>query len=313
MESTLDRFAEPLSGRDLAAFVAAVETGSVQGAAEALALTQSAATKRIRALETRVGITLLERGRFGVRPTGAGRLLYPEARAALDALARAAAVLSGERDRAPVLSLAASHTVGEFLLPGWLAGFRALAGDVRARVDVVNSASVLAAVRDGDAEIGFVEGLDRLDGLDAIDLLRDEIVAVVAANHPWARRRAVPAAALVREPFLTRETGSGTRAVALQALAAAGVELRPSLEAASSQSLKRAVLDGGFTLISRRAAEAEVQAGTLKALPVSGADLSRQLRAVRRRRPALPPPAQRLWDWLGGETGTESAGAVARS
>jgi DNA-binding transcriptional LysR family regulator len=304
MESTLDRFAEPLSGRDLAAFVAAVETGSVQGAAEALALTQSAATKRIRALEARVGVTLLERGRFGVRPTAAGRLLYPEARAALDALARAEAVLSGERDRAPVLSLAASHTIGEFLLPGWLSAFRAVAGDVRARVDVVNSAAVLGAVRDGEAEIGFVEGLDRLDGLETIDLLRDEIVAVVAAGHPWARRRAVPASALGREPFLTREAGSGTRAVAVAALAAAGIDLQPSLEAASSQSLKRAVLDGGFTLISRRAAEAEVQAATLRALPVSGADLTRVLRAVRRRRPALPPAARRLWTWLGGENPT---------
>jgi DNA-binding transcriptional LysR family regulator len=299
MESMPDRFAEPLSGRDLAAFVAAVETGSVQGAAEALALTQSAATKRIRALERRVGIALLERGRFGVRPTGAGQLLYPEARTALDSLARAEAVLSRERDQAPVLALAASHTIGEFLLPGWLAAFRAVAGDVRARVDVVNSVTVLTAVREGAAEIGFVEGLDRVADLDTIDLLRDDIVAVVAADHPWARRRSVPATALTREPFLTREAGSGTRAVAVAALAGAGLALRPSLEAASSQSLKRAVLNGGFTLISRRAAAAEVQAGTLRALAVTGVELSRVLRAVRRRRRTLPVAAQRLWEWLG--------------
>ncbi|HEY8584785.1 MAG TPA: LysR family transcriptional regulator [Capillimicrobium sp.] len=297
-----DRFAEPLSGRDLAAFVAAVESGSVQGAAEALDLTQSAATKRIRALEARTGSTLLERGRFGVRPTDAGRLLYPEARQALAALARAEATLAGERDRTPVLRLAASHTIGEFLLPGWLAGFRAAgeAGgtDARAQVEVTNSAGVLAEVRQGDVEVGFVEGLDRLDGLDSLELLRDEIVCVVAPGHRWARRRAVPAAALPSEPFLTREAGSGTRAVALAALGDAGVELAPSLEAASSQSLKRAVLDGGFTLMSRLVVAAEAQAGTLIALPVAGADLSRDLRAVRRRRPALPPPARRLWDWL---------------
>ncbi len=297
MESFQHRFAEPLSGRDLAAFVAAVETGSVQGAAEALDLTQSAATKRIRALEARLGLTLLERGRFGVRPTAAGRLLYPEARAALAALARAEAVAAGERDRAPMLRLAASHTIGEYLLPGWLAAFRATAGDVRAQVEVENSVAVLAAVRDGAAEIGFVEGRDRLEGLASIDLLRDEIVVVVAADHRWARRRSVPAAALPGEPFLTREAGSGTRAVALSALATQGIELTPSLEAASSQSLKRAVLDGGFTLISRRACEAETEAGTLRALPVSGADLTRTLRAVRRR-DTLPTPARRLWTWL---------------
>ncbi|MBA2636914.1 MAG: LysR family transcriptional regulator, partial [Solirubrobacterales bacterium] len=46
--------AEPLAGRDLVAFVAAVEAGSVQGAADALQLTQSAATKRLQSLERRL-------------------------------------------------------------------------------------------------------------------------------------------------------------------------------------------------------------------------------------------------------------------
>ena len=66
-------FGDPLSGRELAAFVLAVETGTVQGAADALALTQSAATKRLLALERRVGRPLLERTAQGVRVTG-GRL-----------------------------------------------------------------------------------------------------------------------------------------------------------------------------------------------------------------------------------------------
>lgn len=65
--------ANPLPGSELAAFVAAVEAGSVHGAADALQLTQSAVTKRILTLEQRVGGRLLERGRFGVRPTELGR------------------------------------------------------------------------------------------------------------------------------------------------------------------------------------------------------------------------------------------------
>ncbi|MGH2946665.1 MAG: LysR family transcriptional regulator, partial [Solirubrobacteraceae bacterium] len=71
---------EPLSGRDLLAFVLAVETGSVHGAADALGLTQSAVTKRIQALERRTGATLLRRGRLGAATTEAGRALYPEAK-----------------------------------------------------------------------------------------------------------------------------------------------------------------------------------------------------------------------------------------
>ena len=75
---------------------------------------------------------------------------------------------------------------------------------------------------------------------------------------------------LQTEPFFTRERASGTRAVAEAALARHGVRLEPTAELASTQSLKRAVLSGGFTLLSRLAVQAEQQAGTLAALPVRG-------------------------------------------
>lgn len=291
--------ADPLAGRELAAFVAAVESASMHGAADALGLTQSAVSKRIQALERRTGVALLERGRQGVAPTEAGRLLYPEAKNALAALARAAAAV-GEATDVHRLRVAASYTIGEFLLPAWLASFRAADGDasLRAEVDVINSPSVLARVRAGTAAIGFVEGVDPLDGLEAIGLLRDELVVVVAPGHRWARRRSLRPGELSREPYFTRERDSGTRAVVTAALGRHGVRLDPALETASTQVLKRAVLDGGFTVLSRVTVDGEARAGTLRALPVKGVGLERELRAVRRGRPARGAAAQRLWAWL---------------
>lgn len=293
-------FAEPFSGRDLAAFVAAVETASMHGAADALGLTQSAVSKRIAALERRAGAELLRRGRLGVRPTTAGRLLYPEAKHALAALDRAAAVADRVQDaHRHELRLAASHTIGEFLAPGWLADFRAAGdGDLHAQLDVVNSTGVLAAVRRGDVEIGFVEGLDSLDGLERLNLMRDELVVVVAPSHRWTRRRAITPAELASEPYLSREADSGTRAVATAALHGHGLTLAPALETPSTQGLKRAVLSGGFTIISRVCVQAETQAGTLAALPIAGVDLHRELRAVRRRRPVPQGAPRAMWRWL---------------
>ena len=71
------------------------------------------------------------------------------------------------------------------------------------------------------------------------------------------------------------------------------------LQVASTQSLKRALHDGGFTLISHLAIETEQHAGLLAGIPVSGVDLRRELRAIRRRRPAATGPARALWRWLG--------------
>jgi DNA-binding transcriptional LysR family regulator len=289
---------DPLPGRDLAAFVTAVETGTVQGAADALALTQSAATKRLQALERRVGRTLLERGAYGVRPTAAGSVLYPLAREALAVLERAEAALRSP-DSAPQLRIHASRTIGELLLPQWLASFRASAPPCQVSVAVTNSEEVAHAVRDGVAEIGFAEGpAGSIHGLRELILAHDEIRVVVAAAHPWAHRRSVAVKDLDSEPFLARETGSGTRAVVSAALAQVGVELRPALELSSTEGLKRAVLAGGFALLSERVVAADTDAGVLVALPVSGVQLRRSLRAVRRTRPALQGPARAFWRWL---------------
>jgi DNA-binding transcriptional LysR family regulator len=208
---------EPLNAGELAAFIAAVESGSVGGTAEAL--------------ERRLGVAVLERGRFGVRATDAGRLLYPEAQAALSALRHAAAVVGTRSRHAPSLHLAASRTIGGFLLPAWIAGFRAVEhSPPRIEVEIVNSQAVLATVRDARAEIGFIESLHATDGLESLPLRTDEIVAVVAADGPWARRRSIATRMLTTEPYLTREFGAETRAVASNALARIGIELEPTLE-----------------------------------------------------------------------------------
>jgi DNA-binding transcriptional LysR family regulator len=295
--------ANPLAGSELAAFVAAVEAESVHGAADALQLTQSAVTKRIQALERRVGGRLFERGRFGVRPTELGRTVYPAAKRALEALGSVAELVELSRAHGSMdLRLSASHTIGEFLLPAWLADFRRGRPDVHPQLEIVNSQGVIDAIRENRSEIGFIEGPDSPAGLQALTVARDEIVAAVAAEHLWARRRAVTAVGLVTESYLTREAASGTRAVATAALARAGIELTPAFQAASSESLKRALAGGGFTLISRLAIEAEERAGVLVGLPVRGVELGRELRAIRRRRPAPSPAARAFWRWLATHT-----------
>jgi DNA-binding transcriptional LysR family regulator len=285
----------------LATFVAAVEYGTVGAAAEELALTQSAATKRIQRLERRLGVALLERDGRGVTTTLAGQALYPEAKQVLEALQRAATVARGH-DQVGRLRMSASHTIGGYLLPRWITSFRLDYGsDVRASVDIQNSVAVLRSVNGGRVDIGFIESPDDEPdpGLDTITLLENRIVVVVAPRHPWSSMKTVAPQALEQEPYFAREVGSGTRAVAIAALKAVGYpEPTPTIETTSTQSLKRAVLDGGFTLLSRVAVEAEIDAGALSAIAVDGVDFGRSLRAVRRRHPAPMRLADRFWAHL---------------
>jgi DNA-binding transcriptional LysR family regulator len=306
------------STHDLEAFVAAIEAGTMGGAADALDLTQSAVTKRIARLESQLGSLLLERGRFGVRPTPAGGALYPEARRALETLRRATELVRAERAaRHETLRITASHTVGEYLLPDWLAAYRRSGGASHATMRIANSPAVLEAVREGDADLGFVEHGGDVHGVESLLVGRDELVVVVATSHRWASRRTIAARELPREPYLTREPASGTRTVAEDALAAVGVTLDPALEAQSLETVKRSVAGGdGFSLLSPLAVAHEVEAGTLAIRPVRGADLRRELRAVRRRpRGSVPgggrEPARQLWRWLAEEV-TPAAEAAGR-
>jgi DNA-binding transcriptional LysR family regulator len=288
---------DPLPSRGLAAFAAAAEAGSIHGAAEALDLTPSAATKRIQGLERRLGVSLLIRDRHGVRLSEQGMALYPEARRSLDALARAESSVLASRTSSP-LRIIASHTVGECLLPDWLAGFRALAPRLHPQVGVANSPAVVEAVRTGEAEVGFVEGLDSLEALDALEVARDEIVLVVAAGHRWARRRAVRTEELEDGRYVARELGSGTRAVVDARLGEAGVQLRPELTVASLEGLKRSIAAGGFTMISRLALEPQAAAGGLLAVPIEGLSIERALTAIRLPGGRHREAGRRFWSWL---------------
>jgi DNA-binding transcriptional LysR family regulator len=232
-------------------------------------------------------------------PTELGRTVYPAAKRALEALGSVAELVELSRAQGSMdLRLSASHTIGEFLLPGWLADFRRERPTVHPQLEIVNSQGVIDAIREDRSEIGFIEGPDSPPGLQTVTVARDEIVVVVAAEHPWARRRGITVRDLLTEPYLTREPASGTRAIATAALSHAGVELTPALQAASAQSLKRALGGSGFTLISRLTIEAEERAGVLVGLPLRGVDLKRELRAICRRRPAPSAAARAFWRWL---------------
>lgn len=289
---------EPLPSRDLIAFVAAVESGRLSGAADSLSLTQSAVTKRIQSLENRLGTQLLERSHHGVSPTAAGRALYPDAKEGLAAFSRATRNLRDETAAHSCLHLAASHTIAEFLLPRWLAAFRIATPTLRSSVTVVNSQAVLAAVQEHDTDIGLLPNPDPRASLDSVRIGKDELVVVVRSDHRWARASSVAPSQLRSETFFTREEGSGTRSLGLEALRHLGIKLIPAVEVGSTQALKRMVLSEGYTIISRLAITDEQADGELHALSVRGADLCRSLYAVKHPSSKLAPVAQQFWSWL---------------
>lgn len=208
------------------------------------------------------------------------------AQSAIDAAASLDAGITSLRARSTaVLRVAASMTVAEYLLPGWLTALHARDPDTAVALTAGNSAEVASAVLDGSADIGFIEGPDLPRGLASRQVSTDRLTVVVPPGHPWARRRSgITAAELVATPLVAREQGSGTRRHldgALQAQAGLDQVVPPVAELSSTTAIKSAVAAGiGPAVLSALAIAPELAAGTLRAVLVTDLDLTRRLLAV---------------------------------
>ena len=259
--------------------------GSLGLAAAAHGISQPAASTRIRRLEHQLGVPLIERSPRGSHLTPDGELVAGWAQAAVDAAAALDAGVTSLRAHSDaVLRVAASMTVAEYLLPGWLTMLRARDPQTAVALTAGNSAEVAAAVLDGQADLGFVEGPDLPPGLASHQVSADRLTVVVAPGHRWDRRRSgITAAELAATPLVAREPGSGTRRYFEQALSARGDRDRvpPVAELSSTTAIKSAVAAGiGPAVLSSLAVAPELAAGTLRAVKVTDLDLSRRLLAV---------------------------------
>jgi len=294
----------PLSPRvaDLTSFDllrSVAELGSIGRAARAHGLSQPAASARLRLLEDCVGVPLLERLARGATLTAAGELVVSWARSALDGAAdleAGIAALRGGHDSQ--VRIAAAVTVAEYLLPGWLVALRKVDPDTSVALSSGGSEEIAGRVLSGAAEIGFLEGPAVPSGLRSCEVARDELVLVVAPDHPWAtRRRPARAADLATTPLVSCLPGSGAREVLEAAVGDqdGGTVAAPLLEVSSPTAIKSAVMGGiGPAVLSTYAVVGELAAGALVRVPIAGLDLTRRLRAVWPSGQSLRGPARDL-------------------
>ncbi|MGW1890867.1 LysR family transcriptional regulator [Streptomyces sp. NPDC002004] len=275
--------------------LAVARLGSLGRAARELGITQPAASSRIRSMERLLGVALVDRSPRGSRLTEAGALVTDWARRvveAAEAFDAGAQALRARRDSR--LRVAASMTIAEYLLPRWLIALRAQRPDTAVSLLAGNSAAVAERVLGGEADLGFVEGLSLPPGLDSAVIAHDRLVVVTAPGHPWARRREpLGAAELAATALILREEGSGTRQVLDAALG--GLSSRPLLELSSTTAVKAAAVSGaGPSVLSELAVGDELSARLLVEVPLAGARLHRDLRAVWRTGPRPAGPARDL-------------------
>ncbi|WP_445989711.1 LysR family transcriptional regulator [Chromobacterium haemolyticum] len=269
-----------LTLRELEVFVAVAEYGTVTQAANHVALTQSAASQALDKLETGLDVRLFDRIGKRLSLNEHGRLLWPKARAMLDAAQDMQSLFNAG---AMSLKIGASSTVANYLLPQQLAAFRAAWPLARLELDVANTRDIVDAVAALRVDFGFIEGPCHHPDLIAQPWRQDELVVFAAADHPLARGEAARQD-LAQAEWILREAGSGTREEVDRLLLPHLAMLNVSMELGHSEAIKHAVAAGlGVSCLSRRVVADLLQTGAVVEVRAGLPALTRMLYQVQHR------------------------------
>jgi len=287
--------------KQLEAFVQISDSGSFSKAAKDLFLTQPTISAHISALEKELNTRLFVRNTKEVRLSDSGAVLYDYAKKMIILQKKIEDTFAvKEEGTQQCLTIAASTIPAQYLLPGILAQFNEKYPNQQFKVVEADSAKVVEQVVNHAVDIGFTGTVIDKRLCKYIPFYQDELVVITPNNEKYIQiKKENPTASwITEEALIMREAGSGTRKEAEKQLRKIGVnpnKLNVMASMENPEAIKRAVSSGmGISIISRLAAEEEIEKGKLLALPISADDLRRDINVIYNRNLQLSRASERF-------------------
>lgn len=259
----------------LQTFVAVADTGSARRAAEALYVTESAVSSAVATLQRALGVALVERAGRGLRLTPAGRLYADYARRVIGLLGQAHdAVLAVDSPSRGKLRIAAVGTAGDHVAPALLAKFHKEFPGVEITLTIGVQDRILESLISYEADVVIGGDAPQQAEIACRGQRPNQLVVVASPSGDRDWRRGT---------WLLREEGSGTRAASYTVFGAAGLQPRTLTVGPHGAVVAAARLGLGIALISRDAAQRDLDDGTLIQLDVPGTPLQRPWRLLTNR------------------------------
>ena len=276
----------------LTTFLEVVKQGNFSRAGEKVYRSQSAVSAQIRQLEQDYGTRLLDRSGKRVALTPAGEVLFEYANRLL-ALRGESLRAVADQDRTPrgVLAIGANEATCLYVLPGTFGEYRRRYSDVQISIYRNFSHKILERLQDGLIDVGIVTMPVKAPRLVVKRIFHDRLMLMTSPNHPLAKMDSVSIEAMVDYPIILPKAGH-TRKTMDKLFRPYQGQLRIAMELPSIAMIKAFVASGmGISLISESFARQESHAGDLRLIPLSDANLSRQLALVFHRDRTLPRSA----------------------
>ena len=260
-----------MADRRLQVFHTVARLLSFTKAAETLHMTQPAVTFQVRQLEEHFNTRLFDRTHNRISLTEAGKRVFGYADRIFELYAEmenAVREMTGEISG--VVTIGASTTIAEYMLPALLGDFRLKYPEVNVQLKVSNTEGIVSMVENNTIDLGVVEAPVNNKNLVVEVCRMDELVGIVPPSHPLADEESVHIEELLKYPYICREEGSGTREVIQEYLNECKVEIGQvsiCMELGSPEAVKGAVEAGmGISIVSRATIHKELKLGTLVAL-----------------------------------------------
>jgi DNA-binding transcriptional LysR family regulator len=274
--------------RQLEVFATIARLGSYTRAAEELFLTQPTVSMQIRKLTDAVGVPLFEQVGKKIFLTDAGRELNRTCRAIFAELGRFEMYVADLKGLATGSLRLSVVTTAKYFIPRLLGTFCQLHPGIDVSLKVSNRERILERLANNEDDL-YILGQPPEDlEAEAEPFLQNPLVVLAPAGHPLAGEKRISLDRLAREPFLLRESGSGTRIATERLFATHGLKLNVRMELGSNEAIKQAIVGGlGVSVLSRHTLVMDAAARQIEMLDVAGFPIERYWYVVY-------PPGKRL-------------------
>ena len=270
-QSAIRRYLKHGTLPQLSVFEAVARLGSFTKASEELFMAQPTVSVQMKKLSETIGLPLIEQVGKRVQLTDAGRVLHEGCLDLFKALARVEQNLADLRGLETGRLQLAVSTTAEYFMPRILAEFVKHHPKIEVSLQILNRSALIDRMSRNLDDLYVFGGAPEGDDVVSHPILPNPIVALAHAEHPLAREKNIPFARFAEEPFLMRETGSGSRLTASELFTKHGIEPRVRMELSNNEAIKQAIIAGlGVSIMSRYALGLDVPHEQLAVLDVQG-------------------------------------------
>jgi len=220
-------------------FTTTARLNGITKAASELCLTQSAASQSLKEFESVLGYQVFNRIGRKLFINDHGRAILFKAMQMLELQKQlqqpTTTLLQGE------LKVAASVTIGSYVMPRLLANFVQQHPLVDPKLCIGNSDEVIERLTAGQAHVGLIEAPITSNLLEISPWRTDKLVAFCSIDHKLAKQGKLTSGQLSKQRWILREHGSGTRSVFVNAMQQQGLNIENSMDLSRQEAIKQAV------------------------------------------------------------------------